>query len=496
MKNIYKWLESTTFFIASVGILIIQSIWLAISAIYPLPFDEYYHSGIIKIYSQQWSPFISMQPAEASVYGDITRMPSYLYHYLMSFPYRLFDVFIDSETVLVVLMRLINIAFVVAAIIVFRKLFMSVGVPRRLINVVALLFVFTPIVPFLAAHVNYDNLMLLGAAVSFFLAYQLMHEKRLSAKHWILFVSVGLLTILVKYTFFIISGILFTVVLFTFVRKSGPLKKSINYIYKDFSKYSLWMKLGLVMLLIAACSLFTERIGTNMIRYREPDPNCELVQTESVCSKFMPWYRNNQAKIRYEQTKEKEFGNIVSYSQHWVTKMMRGYYAIFSHTPTVVVSPLEPFGPIVLRPIMPIPITVAYIMVVIGGALIVVYRKILWRDTLIRVTIIVSGIYLGILWLFNYASYLKVGSAYAIQARYTYPLLLPIFLVFVTALKQVKVSRNTKMYVAVAVILLYSWGAGVSGWIIRSDSLWYWQNNTVLRLNQQAQNVLKIFIPH
>lgn len=176
--------------------------------------------------------------------------------------------------------------------------------------------------------------------------------------------------------------------------------------------------------------------------------------------------------------------------------MVRGYFAIFSHTPTAVVSPLEPFGPIVLRPLMPIPITVAYIMGALGVVSVVAYGKMLWKDPLLKMILIVSGTYIAILWLFNYTSYLKLGSAYAIQARYTYPLLLPIFLVFVTALNQVKVSRNTKMYVAVAVVLLYSWGAGVSGWIIRSDCLWYWQNNTVLRLNQQAQNALKMFIPH
>ncbi len=51
--------------------------WIAVSAIYPMLFDEEYHLGIIEIYSHQLSPFITVQPPEAAFHGDITRYGSY-----------------------------------------------------------------------------------------------------------------------------------------------------------------------------------------------------------------------------------------------------------------------------------------------------------------------------------------------------------------------------------------------------------------------------------
>src|SRR5690606_12313197 len=104
--------------------------------------------------------------------------------------------------------------------------------------------------------------------------------------------------------------------------------------------------------------------------------------------------------------------------------------------------------------------------------------------------------YLLILFMFNYTSYQKLGAAYAIQARYTYPLLMPMFVLFAYALNLVKIPRKFKVLLVCIGFLGYAWGGGIVGWIIRSDSLWYRQNPTVISVNENAQKLLKIVVPH
>src|SRR5688500_7138125 len=120
---VYRVTASPRFFTATVILLVLQSIWMAFTAIYPMPFDEYADVGIMSIYARQWSPLVTNQPPEASLFGDITRTGSYLYHYLMSFPYRLLEMISDNQVFMVVSLRLINIVMVVVALYLFRKLF-------------------------------------------------------------------------------------------------------------------------------------------------------------------------------------------------------------------------------------------------------------------------------------------------------------------------------------------------------------------------------------
>src|SRR5580692_8418743 len=84
---------SRRFFWGIVALLVLQAVWIACSGRYPMAFDEDFHLGIIRLYAHHLSPFWNGQPAGADAFGAVSRDPSYLYHYLMSFPYRLTSVF-------------------------------------------------------------------------------------------------------------------------------------------------------------------------------------------------------------------------------------------------------------------------------------------------------------------------------------------------------------------------------------------------------------------
>ncbi|HMS23216.1 MAG TPA: hypothetical protein PKB09_00210 [Candidatus Saccharibacteria bacterium] len=493
INRIYDFTSSGKFFWLVVVFFIINTVWGAVSFIYPMVFDEYAHYGMTSIYAQQWSPFISEQPPEASLFGDITRDPSYLYSYLLSFPYRLFNLFIKSETGLIIALRFLNISLVVAGIALYKKLFDSWKITPRSINVVLLAFASTMIVPLIATHINYDNLMFLMSANYLILGTNILRQKGNLLTQSTLFVSVGLLTTLVKHNFLPIFIISFFFISITFWNKNGRRSRQLLVDAWKARPNGLVVTC-LVALLLVSTGLFIERHVQNLVRYKTVAPMCDRIQPEYVCEDFGPWYRNRNNL--QNKSSDVLYGNPLSFTQHWTSKIMRGYFAPFSHTPTEVVSEHEPFGPIVRKAISPPQIIFAYVVLVAGLLSTLIYFKKLWAKTYIRLSILVSAIYIVVLWLFNFQLYQKLGVAQAVQARYIYPILLLVFLVFIEAFKYSIHSEKQRKILLVLFFTFYIWGGGIVGYLIRADSLWYWQNRTVVQVNTYAQNVLKHIVIH
>jgi hypothetical protein len=490
----YRITASTKFFAIILGLFVAQSVWLAFTAIYPLPFDEYMHVGVIQIYARQWTPFIAQQPPEASLYGDITRTGSYLYHYLMSFPYRLLDVFFDSQTALVIGLRLMNVLMVVAALVLFRQLFIMWKIPRRIMHVAFLVFVFTPIVPFVAAHVNYDNLILLLTPIVLILGTRLIIDKGDVAWNGMLYVIFGAGAMLAKETFVPLFMVISLYVVWRLWREHGI--KFLHELRASLAKNSKHVSFVLALLaFLVMGGLVVERYAGNFVRHGTFLVECEVVQPDHVCQDFGPWYRDHVTNVQ-NRPAEAPYGNPISFSQYWVTRMMRGYFANFAHTPTRVVSEMEPYGPIVARPLLPLPITVGYAALAGGLVAVVWQRRKIWNKPALRLMFIVCGAYAAVVWAFNYNSYLEIWKAEAIQARYTYPILLLLFVLFIQSVNWSIASKKVKSSFVLLLVPLYLWGGGIAGWLIRADDTWRWQNSTVQTVNHKLQSILRATIIH
>jgi hypothetical protein len=482
------------FFVFVVALLVVQSVWLSFTAIYPLPFDEYTHFGMIQIYANQWLPFITNQPPEAGLYaGDITRYPSYLFSYLLSFPYRLLDIFIDNQIALIISLRLINVVFVCVGLILFRKLLLNWGISKHITHIVLLVFVCTPIVPLLAAHVNYDNLVFMLTPLLLIIGTKIVKESVSLATGLVWFAAIGMIACLVKQAFLPIFIVSMIGVLLHLYRKYGlnattELAKSFKH---EIQKPILII--GLIVLLIIG-GLFVERNGGNYIKYGTMNPNCSQVQSISTCENFMPWYRNQQNKLN--RSVDKEFGNPLSYTQHWVSKVMRGYFAIFSHTPTQVVSSHEPFGPLSLKALLPLPFVTASALLCIGVVALVSQFSKIWGEMHLRFAFLLCTSYVTVLWMFNYNTYLSLGQAQAIQARYTYPVLILILLLLAKSITYL--VKNNKLRAGLLFVVLFGlvWGGGITGYLIRADDTWYWQNKTVITANNAVKTTLKLIVIH
>ena len=473
---------------------IVQSAWLALSAIYPLPFDEFAHVGAIQLYAEQWSPFMAQQPLDSGIIGDITREPSVLYRWLMSYPYRVLETASLSQDHIIVVLRLLNVAMVTGGIILFRKLLIEWGLSKRLVHVVLLAFAVTPIVPFLAAHVNYDNMMFLLAPLVFLYASRIIKGNKEFIPNVALFVLTGAAATLVKQTFLPLMVIVTVYVVAAVWRRTHG--RTMAILEKSWRQTPKNLAFLLVLTgLIALGAIAVERYGGNVITYGTFRPDCEQVQPVEFCENFGPWYRNNviNAENRPEQP---PYGNPLSFSQYWATRMMRGYFALFAHTPTQVVSEREPYGPIVVKPLLPLPISVAYSVAVVGAFFVWRQRKRIWNNPYLRFALCTTVFYVLVLWLFNYNSYLKMWKAEAIQARYTYPVLIVMYALIAQSVSWSIISKRVKVALVLSLVLLYVWSGGIVGWLIRADDTWRWQSNRVQHINQNIQRTLKHIVIH
>lgn len=491
IEKLYGGIASTKFFIGVMVLFTVQALWVAISSNL-LPYDEYYHLGIIRFYAQQWSPFISNQPAEMSLYGDVTRLPSYIYHYAMSFPYRFFSSFIENEQLVVVILRFMNIAMIVGGLILFRRLLLQAKISRRVANFSLALFALLPIMPILGAQNNYDNLMFLLTPLFLGGAYKLVTETP-SLQRAFTFLSIGMLATLVKHNFIVVFLIVSCYVLVRIFMKYHM--KIFEVLKKDYAKTSKKMLAIAAVFFVISTGLFVERHGINTIRYRQIKVDCAKVQPREVCQNYSPW-RRNQAALAKNFKAENLYSNPVSFSIHWVTTITRGFNAVYANIVPDDLNVPDPYGHYVFKPVMPIMLAVSYVIIAAAFLVVLLRFKFFWNNEFFRLSLLAFVVLAGALWIFNYAFYLKYGRAYAVQARYLLPLLPPLLAAMATGARQLIRQVTLRQTLAVALLATCIYSGGIMGWLVRSDQNWYIKNDTIIQIHQGAQWVLNKIVIH
>lgn len=489
VKKVYSWLAADWFFYSVLLLFCIHTIWLALSSIL-LPYDEYYHVGIIQYYAQQWTPFIQSQSLDVSYLGDITRLPSYVYHYLMSFPYRFLSIFTQNEQTLTIALRFINIGMFLGGTLLFRKLFLRAGISKRIINVAIAFFLLTPFTVMIAAENNYDNLIFLLTPLLFWFAYNLVSKSKVHIIDALSFMIVGLFGCLVKNTYIIIIAASMMYVGAVVLSRYSTVWSDI----KDSIKKSSGILIALLVTVFLVLSgLFVERHFINVVKYGGYDLDCDKVQTLEICEQFSPFKRNIQAERAY--TEPILYGNPLSFFQHWVATNMAGLYPIFANVPYNA-NPENLYGNYDLRPRLAILLATAYAVLIVGLIALALNFKTVISNPLLQFFIFSAAILAGTLLIFNYNTYLSVGKPYAIQVRYLLPVMLPIILIILYALSSQFKKYEAKKYITAVVLVAYLLWGGVVGWIIRADASWYWPNQTVVSANQKVQAILQKMVPN
>ncbi len=451
-----------------------------------MAFDEDFHLGIIKIYAHHISPFFVNQPEGANTFGAVARDPSYLYHYIFSFFYRFISLFTLRQSVIVIIFRILNILLFSIGLILTRKLLKRLGISSAIINFSTLCFILIPVVPLLAAQINYDNLLF--PALVYILILSVDYIKSLQNKNYqlsklILILSLCLITTIIKYAFLpIFLGIICTF-LYLIIKNVGIKRFSLTSL-RQFRGYSLFKKIILSLLLLFSIFLFSEQYVVNIIKYNNLVPNCNQILSNNDCSQYGPWIRDNTLKANKALIHDNIIHDFVVFSADWFYGMwLRLYFSLGG--PEVN---FQTRGPLIIPSISAIAFGVAGLI-----AFILSIKS--WRKNkyyLSRIFIItVTLLYVITLFFDEFKSFKYTGAAVAINGRYLLLILLPIIALFVLAVNELFFKYiKTRAALAIIVILCLVWGGGVFTYIIRSNNSWYWNSKIVKNINQDVRNIL------
>jgi hypothetical protein len=489
---VHRVLRSNKFLWIIVALLVLQALWIALTGLYPMAFDEDFHMGVITVYANNhFSPFLSGQPVGADAYGAVARDPSYLYHYLMSFPFRFTGLFTDNIATQVLILRFLNIAFFASCLPLFRRLLLKTGASRAVVHTVLLIFVLIPVVPLLAAQVNYDNVIIPITALCLLLAVNFAQElqatKRFNVQVFGWLVIVSMLGSLVKYAFLPVVlgiGLYFAVLLFRTYHSWRKLLVSIGFGITLITRPMRWL---LLVLFIISAILFGQRYGVNVIKYHKPVVDCGKVLTVEQCSQYGPWRRDYQyAQHKDEQTTNV---NIVIFTGEWFYGMwMRSFFAVDGAT-----TGFQTRGPLLMPGLVAIVGAVSSIvlLVVYGKRIFQRYnRSVLWLFTIVPI------IYIITLFLDEFEAYVRTGQPVAINGRYLFPIL-PLLLLFAGLAWREYLQRqpHIKVMVLTLGLLCLVWGGGVLTYVIRSNDSWYWNSAAVRSTNHVVQDIFTPITP-
>jgi len=472
---------SQYFFWVVITFFVFQAVWVALSFRYSMLYDEYYHFGLINYFSHQWSPWINNQPVSLDIYGALSRNPYLLYHYIMSFPLRLMALFIDYQQLQIILLRLINVGLFTGGLVVFNKLLKEINIKVIFRNIALLFFILLPVTSFVAATINYDNAIFLLSAIFMLLGVRIMKSDKLEWHNYILMLLVGMSGSLMKISFLPIFAAGFMVVMIRKILISG---KAVKGLYRSFKHSKLWLKIVIVVPFIMIGFLFIERFGVNVIKYHNIWPSCETQMTKDRCLK-------NVIEARADALSKNKTGTPIQvpfYTTNWLVTMEKGLLLTGANTNGISGTKTG----------QPLPIT---FNVVFFGSIISVAAFFYGFDKIRRINgfyFLSSIIVLYILALFylNISDYYRYYQLLAIQGRYLLPLL-PIIMVYSLLginYAFIKLGRFGKIISLIVVFALYLNGAGLIAHIIRSDSSWDWNNQTVRKINDEARGILKPFV--
>jgi len=440
-------------------------------------YDEYFHVNVIKLFSQQLSPFITSQPTSYDIFGVLSYGVATLFHYLMSFPYRAISVFTDNLAIQVISMRLVCIAFTAVGIVLFNKLFQKIGIKQVFINVALLLFVLLPIVPFVAATVNYDNMLFPLTALFFIICVDILSSKKIVWTQYAWFIIIGCFASLVKYTFlpiFAVSTIYLAVVLYKQYGR-GIFFKAIE----SFQATTKQVAIGLAGLIIVAVGMFSVVYIQNIILFGALQPNCQKVMSQERCDDNSLLVRDEQA----EATKDtRPLIQTPDYVSLWFVQMAD--WTTMSGARTVA------YGTVVGEP-LPVIYSVVFFGGFIGLLSMIYSWNFLDKNKNWYFLLVVSLILVLAVFMQNYAYYIRLHAAYTIQPRYLLTIMPILIVMTVVAVNYIVRKRNTiKLLILFCALVLFLQGGGLITHIICSDEGWNWDSHIVRQINNSTRDFL------
>lgn len=477
--NLKLVIGSNYFFLFVVSLFVISASWIAVSFRYPFLFDERFHFDVIKIFSKQFSPIIYSQGTDLDMYGNLTFGNASIYHYILSYPYRLFDFILSNENQVIIALRLLNISLVAWGLYIYSKLFQEIGVSKALANISLLLFTLIPLLVFVSATISYDNMLFVVTAAFFLYGARIVSGKAISPKSYYIFILVGILGTLVKFTFIPVFVLGLGFVIF-WMHKDKKHLKTLKASIRSWDRKIVTLLLIPFVLLL---SLLIFRYGVSLAVYHTPLPRCDRLMSHERCLQNAVYSLENDARSTKNLRSPYPFQ---VYTQEWGRTMLLQLDTSAGVTKNDKIE---------IGKQIPVIATLLSLGVIIGSTVLIYQWKTLEKNTGWHFLIICSLGLVITLFIFNSMSYYSYNLDVNVQSKYLLSVT-PVILAFATVAtsRLLDNRRALKIVVLCFVIILATQGGGATKQLVNAKPTWYWDDVTIQDTNIKIKSLLSRLI--
>lgn len=376
-------------------------------------YDEFYHLRIIELYSQQWGIRLENSFATEGL-GDVEYYGSFLYHYLMSFPYRVISSVFGGAYGLLIAVRVIGITMVTGGLVIWRQALLRIYPSPRVINVAIACVSGLPLLGWVAATINYDNQLFLLVAAWGYAMIRLIQEDGLSVRWWLWMLAWGLLASVTKYVFVPVFAVVTVWLVLRYLRSIwGQARGGVRQGLREANWKAILLPLALF---IVGMVLVASRYVANLLRFGSPSPDCADVESTSYCLTYGPWARNFKFAQNHDAWGSSFADAINVFITQWLGAVSGTVTTVGVASPGYGVQTFS--GTLIARGVIFFAmIAILFCAIALGGVVKARYRLPLFLAMLTHAVALFS---------LNYNDQLEYGVLLATSSRYFFPYLIPI----------------------------------------------------------------------
>ncbi|MBP1302414.1 hypothetical protein [Curtobacterium sp. 1310] len=385
--------------------------------------DEGRHIANILFYAgRSWTagPIITDAAPQLLTMGEIERFPSYFYYYLMSFPVKPLVNLEAPYTVIVVMLRAVNVVLGALGLVVLRRLFRVMGFSTSIAVFAVIVVALTGRYEWQSAGVSYDTP---ANTLYFLMLYWCARMIRSSSGHWgnlVRAVAFGLAAIVVKYTFVPFVGVALVVALVLVVQRDGfqafahPVRRTVAAFRGHPVTSTLW-----TVSVLGMSAVMVERTGGNLLRYGQFNPSCVRVHTHQECLAFDIYRRNFVAERAHDvailHDAPPAAFDLFGFIGDWMSAYFQTMFFYRGRTTEWQITTwVQVLGAVVL--------IVALVATLLAVRILVRTRSFVWGT-------VVAATYVAATFFFNLRTFLRLDNQYAFAGRYVLPVY-PLLVVF------------------------------------------------------------------
>lgn len=400
--------------------------------------DEIHHYTLSSLYYQTQSISL-IDTVSTYQFGAVSTTP-YLYYLIMGKSLNL-NVFHLQP---LIFLRIFNIILSLISLYFFYQLIKLIT-KDKIIQICSLIIQTNLLMyVFLSSMVSYDNLINLMSIISTFLLLKFIDKfKRI---YLLLIILVTLLGTLTKFTYFPLVFIQ-TLILFIYFKK---------YINRQFLSKKLSPKEWMVIFPIIFLTIINFNFYlNNYINYKQLDPSPEKVISQELLQKYnLQFQRNQEAQ---KTMKDRPLINLNTFFKKYFYQTEGTIFGILGHINQIKYNnDLKPYN----------------LLIVISLTLFLVKIKSILKNKNIVVLIIISVLYIMIVFVNNYYQYLTYRIfGLALQGRYNFPILPNLIIIFIYSLLS-PFNKKIKILITILISILFING-GFFWFISKSTAEWY-----------------------